>query len=100
MIDTFVLALNQNGFIAQEDLYKKLIVAYAIFCMAAEKERSYAYPTSLKRVKALCQEAGIDFSDQPFFTQPYDALNYFEDKMWRFVHNGQMAETTCPVREG
>lgn len=84
-MDEFVLALNLNGFQEKEQQYRKLIVAYCLYCMACEKESAFKYPFSLRRVRKLCEEAGLSMSDQPVFHAQYDALDWFKDKMWAYV---------------
>jgi hypothetical protein len=84
-MDNFVIELNRNGFLQKESIYRKLIVAYSIYCIAAEKENAFKYPFSLRRVKKLCEEAGIVMSDQPVFHKAGEALNWFNNRMWDFV---------------
>jgi hypothetical protein len=87
-MDLFVLELNRNGFYMKEDVYRKLIVAYHLYCMAAEKENSFKYPFTLRRVKNLCEEAGIPMGDQPVFHRAGEALSWFHRRMWNFVAHG------------
>jgi hypothetical protein len=98
MIVEFVEALNRSDLVRNERQYEKLIVAYALFCMACTKESAYRYPFSLRRVKELCEEAGLDLSDQPRFRMPMEALDWFEDKLWQHVLNGQKAEHNAQVQ--
>jgi hypothetical protein len=91
-MDEFVIDLNRNGFYLKEDVYRKLIVAYHIYCMAAERESAFKYPFSLRRVKKLCEEAGIKMSDQPVFHKPSEALKWFDTRIKEFV-NGEVARS-------
>lgn len=89
-MDIFVIELNRNGFYLKEETYRKLIVAYHLFLVAAEKESTFKYPFSLRRVKKLCEEAGVKMNDQPVFHKTGEALIWFEQRMKEFVIRGQV----------